>query len=119
MDEQVAGWEVDLLEKGGFRMHDPARSFLLEFGGLAWPIGGQWEHVPSFLFNLIPTVAVFENDRFDEMSDIAEEQLYPVGEVLYGHYFLAIGHRTNLYLVMDDLTAYGSDPWAAFDRLLR
>lgn len=37
-------WESELLQKGGFVLHGAARSFLREFGGLAWPRRDAGEH---------------------------------------------------------------------------
>lgn len=111
-------WEFELLQKGGFVLHGAARSFLREFGGLAWPRRDAGEHLPRFSFNLDPASAVYEDDRFGAASQIAGEALYPVGEAVNGHCFLAAGESGRFYLVMDDVQDCGSDPWEAFGQLL-
>ena len=114
----LAGWESELLEKGGFVMHEPARSFLREFGGLAWPTRDVGEHLSRYSFNLDPASAVYESDRFVQASQAVGEALYPVGEAINGHCFLAAGESGRFYLVMDDVEDCGSNPWEAFGQLL-
>lgn len=116
--EQVAAWDAELTEKGGFVLNDAARAFLLEFGGLAWPTREPGEHLPSFSFNIDPRAAVFEDDRFEEAAADAGESLFPVGEVVNGHAFLAVGPSGQFYLVMDDVQRLGNDPWNVFDQML-
>jgi hypothetical protein len=114
----VNTWERELASKGGFVMNGPARQFLIEFGGLAWPRRGAGEHLPSYSFNFDPCSAIYENDRFEEAEQYVGESLFPVGEVLNGHYFLALGESGTFYLVMDDVQPYASEKWDALERLL-
>ncbi len=99
-------------------MHDAAEEFLRQFGGLAWPTRELGEHLASYSFNLDPLTAVFENDRFDEASAVVGETLYPVGEVVNGHYFLGLGPSGTFYLVMNDVSRYGDNPWEVLGQLL-
>jgi len=114
----VASWEQELASKGGFVMNEPARRFLAEFGGIAWPLRREGEHLSSYSFNFDPRAAIYENDRFEEAEEDVGESLFPVGEVVNGHFFLAVGRSGNFYLVMDDVQPYASDAWEAIEKLL-
>src|SRR5215469_6642269 len=112
-DDRVDGWERQLAAKAHFVMHQAARSFLQEFGGLAQrkPARGA---AKIFTFDIDPTLASWERDRFDTASFEVEDSLYPVGEALNGHEFIAIGTNGELYLVMDMVHHLASDAWEAF-----
>lgn len=116
-DDRVDGWERQLAAQGNFVMHPAARSFLHEFGGLA-----RRKTVPpaarAFTFDIDPTLASWEKDRFDTASFEVEDALYPAGEAINGHEFIAIGTDGHVYLVMDMVHHLASDAWVAFSKLI-
>jgi len=118
VEDRVSRWEQELAAKGGFTMSASARAFLLEFGGLAWPVPKTGERLISYSFNLDPAVAVYEDDRFHDAEAEIGETLFPLGEVLSSHFFLAITPSGKCFLVMDQVLPCGSNPWEAFDQLL-
>lgn len=114
----VATWEAALSSPGGYSLNEPARRFLLEFGGLTWPATRSQHRSSRFTFDLDPMNAVHEEDRFQIAEEDVGDSLFPVGEVLDGYYFLAVGASGTFYLVMDDSEPCGNDAWTAFDRLI-
>jgi hypothetical protein len=117
-DSRVAEWERELGEKGGFTMHDAARDFLQEFGGLSLGKRVSAIGATSLIFDLDPTLAVWENDRFEEAAREVEDHLYPAGEAVNGAEFIAIGEKGDVYLVMDMVHHLAATAWGAFDRLV-
>src|SRR5688572_2833041 len=100
-------------------MSPAAREFLLEFGGLTWPLHKKGERSTSFSFNLDPVLAAYEDDRFRDAESEVGENLFPLGEAMSGHFFLAITPSGRCFLVMDQVLPFGSSAWEAFDQLLR
>ncbi|GLW51943.1 hypothetical protein Stsp02_76030 [Streptomyces sp. NBRC 14336] len=87
----TATWEATLRERGGFRISEAARRFLAEFGGLASTERGPGKTMARMGFTLDPTVAEWDDEIFDALSEAAGVELYPIGEA----------DRRNLYLGMD------------------
>jgi hypothetical protein len=105
----VAEWRVRL-EADGFRMHAAAERFLAEFGGLA-----VWEMGPGVTctreaFEFDPLLAEGEADRFGEWSRSVGEDLFPLGELDHGRFFLGISASGVIYLVADWLGSFGRFP---------
>ncbi|SRR5713226_7935444 len=117
-DDHVEDWGRRLSENGGFAMHSAARSFLQEFGGLSLGEHTSRTGVKSLVFNIDPTVAIWETDRFEEASREVGDKLYPVGEAVNGQEFIAIGERGDVYLVMDMVHHIATTAWGAFERLI-
>src|ERR1700733_5253969 len=116
-DDRVNGWEDELTAKGGFLMHDAARAFLREFGGLALRKKPLRPGYKALVFNIDPTVAIGENDRFDAASIEAGDTLYPVGEAVNGHEFSAVEAKGDIYLVMDMVHHIAATAREGFARL--
>ncbi|WP_353962500.1 MULTISPECIES: SUKH-3 domain-containing protein [unclassified Streptomyces] len=72
-------WESALHERGGFEMHGSARRFLAEFGGLESNERGPGRTMARMGFRLDPTVAEWDDEVFDVLSEGAGVDLYPIG----------------------------------------
>jgi SUKH-3 immunity protein of toxin-antitoxin system len=118
-DHRVADWERELSEKGGLVMHDAARTFLQEFGGLSLGKRTSSSGATRLTFDLDPTLALWEGDRFDDASRKVGDSLYPVGEAMNGQEFIAIGERGDVYLVMDMVHHLATTAWSALESLIR
>ncbi|MER7501441.1 SUKH-3 domain-containing protein [Nonomuraea pusilla] len=119
---RAAGWErersVDVSEwrsrfgERGIDMHDAAAAFLAEFGGLTVEAGGSGAAFPRESFELDPSLAYGEEERFTAWSEIIGHSLFPLGELDRGRFFLAIDEETNVYLVADWIAGFGAMPGA-------
>jgi hypothetical protein len=114
----VASWKATLQVSDGFEMFPNAESFLLEFGGLSIDQHGPGESFAREPFTFDPTLAAYESDRFSDFSARLNTRLYPVGEAIGGHYFLAIGENEHVYLLMNDLQLLGNNADEALENLL-
>jgi len=119
MADLVASWKVTLMASDGFQMFPTAERVLLEFGGLSVTQQEPGEMCSVEPFTLDPTLAVYEGDRFHELSSSANTRLYPLGEASNFHQFLAIGENDFIYLLMNDLNLLGKNIDEALERLLR
>jgi hypothetical protein len=52
------------------------------------------------------------------VSQRLRKSLYPLGEVVNGHAFLAISETGEFFLVMDAVEPITGDAWAVFSQLL-
>src|SRR5689334_7761788 len=83
VQEQVASWKTnDMLAE--FDMFHSAERVLLEFGGLIVNQQGPGETCAREPFEIDPTLAGYEGDRFNELSTEVNTKLYPLGEVANG-----------------------------------
>src|SRR5262245_61623031 len=82
----VASWKASLLLSDGFEMFQSAEKALLEFGGISLDESAPGETCAREPFTLDPTLAAYENDRFNELSSLLHSRLYPLGEALGGYY---------------------------------
>ncbi|MFB4282316.1 MULTISPECIES: SUKH-3 domain-containing protein [unclassified Nonomuraea] len=115
---RAAGWErgrgIDISEwrshfsANGIQLHDSAARFLSEFGGLSVDSssgGGAPEP-----FELDPSLAYGEEDRFIDWSEVIGHSLYPLGELDGGRFFLGIDEVGRIYLVANWIACYGTIP---------
>lgn len=93
-------------------MHEAAESFLREFGGLDVWLSGPGISCARASFELDPSLAQGEGDRFAEWSASIGRHLYPLGELDHGRFFLAIDEFREIYLVETWLASYGRMPEA-------
>ncbi|MGY3202187.1 SUKH-3 domain-containing protein [Streptomyces sp. TE5632] len=103
----ISSWRTQL-EAGGYRMHESAEAFLSEFGGLAFDISGPGISCACEPFELDPTLADGEHDRFTEWGEEVGRSLFPIGEGDQGRYFLAIDETGEIYLVADWVASLGT-----------
>lgn len=111
-------WESVLRERGPFVVHDAARRFLSEFGGLVtygWPADTI---TTSTAVRFDPLTASWQRDRFASASREAGVPLYPVGTADEGASLLGISEGGVLHLVRDHVERLGTVGEQALDRLL-
>lgn len=123
----AAGWRpgrmIDIepwrhrLESSGFQMHAAADLFLTEFGGLVVKIDGPGISCARVPFELDPTLADGEDDRFSEWGQEINDSIFPIGELDGGRYFLGISSSGEMYIVADWLASLGAGV-EALERLI-
>lgn len=115
----LTGWESALVADGFPPLHDVARAFLAEFGGLFVPDKGWGVTRRREQFDLDPTTCLGEADRFADWSDTIGRPIAPVGELAgndHGVCWLGLDAEGELFTVVDGLATFGALP-AALDRL--
>lgn len=100
-------WSAELGGSGGFFMFDHARTVLREFGGLHVQQSGPGQECARGGFDLDPTLAAGESDRFERFVGSARSPLFPLGEAVDGNAFLAIAEDGRVFLLMDELVMIG------------
>ncbi|MFS8103167.1 SUKH-3 domain-containing protein [Lentzea alba] len=86
----VTEWRVEL-EEMGFVMHEAAERVLVEFGGLLLEAEGTGVRHGRCALELDPLLGVGSRKSFDDFAAKAgTRDLYPIGEVDWGHASLAI-----------------------------
>jgi hypothetical protein len=83
------------------------------------PAGGSGEECARESIELIPLLAVGEEDRFRAFATVLGTKLYPLGEAGNGHVFLAISEEGRVYALMDELWLVGDTMEAALENLVR
>jgi hypothetical protein len=96
----VDKWRTDL-ESEGFVMHKAAEDFLSEFGGLFVDVRGPGLEYARVPFELDPMLCSGEQDRFAGWGRKLGKSFFPIGELDYGHFFLAIDAEGVIYLIVD------------------
>jgi hypothetical protein len=107
-----AGWRPDRqigiddwtgrLSAEGWHLHEAARRFLAEFGGLRIPAGGAGRRVVRVSLELEPTLCSGQRYRFEQLCPEAGDTLYPIGEAGGGNASLGIDGAGTLFMLMDD-----------------
>lgn len=111
-------WRRELSDSDGFEMFPQAEAALSEFGGLIVNQSGAGVTCAREPFSLIPTLAIYEGDRFAEFSDSLGMKLYPLGEVSSGNYFLSMGEDGRVFLIMQDIQMLGENIERALESLI-
>ncbi|MFJ2232974.1 SUKH-3 domain-containing protein [Streptomyces sp. NPDC087859] len=62
-------WEWILRERGAFVVHEAARQFLAEFGGVGVPFREPWDSMPWGEFRPEPLLALWDDEIFDDLSE--------------------------------------------------
>jgi len=102
----------------GMNMHAAAEVFLAEFGGLAVGHRGPGISRAREAFELDPMLVWgSEEDRFLDWSETIGRDLFPVGELDHGRYFLGLDEQAELYLVAAWVAGFGRMP-GALDNLV-
>ncbi len=99
-------------------MFHSAERVLLEFGGLIVNQQGPGETCAREPFEIDPTLAGYEGDRFNELSTEVNTKLYPLGEVANGTSFWAIGDNEHVYILMNEILLLGKNIDEALERLI-
>ncbi|MET9902802.1 SUKH-3 domain-containing protein [Streptomyces sp. NPDC006446] len=111
-------WESALHERGGFEMHGSARRFLAEFGGLESTERGPGRTMARMGFRLDPTVAEWDDEVFDVLSEGAGVDLYPIGESDRRNSYLGIASSGAVYIGMDCVTLLAETADRALEKLV-
>ncbi|MBW8800715.1 MAG: SUKH-3 domain-containing protein [Streptomyces sp.] len=110
-------WETTLLEHGGFGIHEAARRFLAEFGGLESHERGPGKTMARMGFSLDPTVAEWDDEIFDVLSEEAGTELYPIGSADRRNSYLGIAPDGAVYIGMDSVTLLAETGDRALEKL--
>jgi hypothetical protein len=102
---EISGYKARL---PGFLWHEAAERFLEEFGGIYVDVQGPGQSVAKEPFEIDPALAVGEEGRFEELSQKFHRQLFPVGELGQGEFFLAVDQDSSLYLVGSSVFRLGA-----------
>lgn len=113
----VTSWKREVM-LSEFHMFPSAERVLLEFGGLNVDQRGVGETCAREPFEVDPTLAAYEGDRFSELSPLVSTKLYPLGEAFSGNYYWAIGEDDQLFVLMDDIQLLGKNIDEAFENLI-
>ncbi|MBD0844813.1 SUKH-3 domain-containing protein [Streptomyces sp. TRM68416] len=111
-------WENTLREHGGFEIHEAARRFLAEFGGLASAERGPGKTMARMGFTLDPAVAEWDDEIFDVLSEEAGTELYPIGEADRRNLYLGIAPNGAVYVGMDSVTLLAETADEALEKLV-
>ncbi|MFI6050717.1 SUKH-3 domain-containing protein [Streptomyces violascens] len=121
-----AGWssdrKVDIKQwkelLSGFTWHAIAERFLQEFGGIRVDVSGPGVNCAREPFEIDPELAVGEEDRFAQLSNLFKRKFFPIGEVGRGEFFLAIDEEGFIYLLSAWALRIGPSD-VALDHLIR
>lgn len=113
-------WGTVLIADGFPPLHDAARKFLAEYGGLSFRLSGPGVTCAREPFNLVPTACLGEADRFAAWSERVNRTIVPIGETAEtcAYAFLGIDERGEILHVVNWLATYGRLP-DALDGLIR
>ena len=112
-------WEETLREHGGFVMHETAREFLAEFGGLEVDQRGPGQNMAKMPFKLDPVAAEYDDEIFDVLSEEAGVDLYPIGEVDRRNNYLGIAPDGSVYIGMDTVALFADNAHMALENLIK
>ncbi len=116
----TADWKRVLRESDeGFKMHEAARRFLTEFGGLDIRQQGPGRTMARSPFRLDPLVARWDFEIFEVLSEEVGTSLYPVGHAFRGNHYLGMAESGALYAGMDSAELLADDADEALDKLIR
>ncbi len=111
-------WESTLHEHGGFEIHEAARRFLTEFGGLAVPSRGPGKTMAKVEFRLDPLTAEWDDEIYDALSEEAGAYLYPIGAADRGNSYLGIAPNGAVYTGMDSVYPLAETGDEALEKLV-
>ncbi|MFC8565518.1 SUKH-3 domain-containing protein [Streptomyces sp. NPDC057245] len=113
-------WERAMREADeGYVMHEAARLFLSEFGGLEVWEKGPGVNAARSPFRIDPLLAKWDFEIIESLSEDAEVQLYPVGDCSQGNFYLTVAEEGTVYLGMDDVELLAGTTDEALDKLVR
>lgn len=98
VDSSVSEWKSQLKATDNLEMFPKAEEVLLEFGGI------KVERKKDFSkqsFEINPSLAVYEGDRFEEYASLLKVKIYPLGEGFSGHCFLGVVEDGRIVWIMD------------------
>jgi hypothetical protein len=113
----VETWERSLREHG-FQIHEAARRFLTEFGGLATDEWTPGPIMPQSPFRFDPRTAETAIETFARLSEKAGTPLYPIGQADSGSSYLGMAPNGAVYIGMDSPTLLADTPDKALEKLI-
>ncbi|MDJ0464430.1 SUKH-3 domain-containing protein [Streptomyces sp. H27-C3] len=114
----TAAWESALHEHDGFEIHEAARRFLAEFGGLAVPARGAGRTMARMEINLDPTLATWDAEIFEVLSEEAGSYLYPIGMIDRRNGYLGMAPDGTVFTGMDSVTFFADNADEALEKLI-
>jgi hypothetical protein len=113
-------WERVLHENDeGYVMHDAARAFLAEFGGLEVQQKGPGRTMARPPFRLDPLVAKYDFEIIDVQSEEMGTYLYPLGDTDRANFYLTMSATGAVYLGMDYPRLLADSGDQALDKLIQ
>lgn len=110
-------WETGMREQEWPPMHDAARRFLTEFGGLVNDRRGPGRTMARTGFRLDPLDARWDEEIFDVLSEEAGTALYPLGSVDRGNQYLGMAADGTVYVGMDTVRLLARTADEALEKL--
>ncbi len=111
----VSDWNHKLKSINKTEMFPEAEVILNEFGGIKVK---EKRDFSKQTFEIDPTLALGEDDRFIEFSNNIETNLYPLGEAIGGYYFLAVAETGQIFWLMQDIFIIGNTFDEALSRMI-
>ncbi|MGW7257024.1 SUKH-3 domain-containing protein [Streptomyces sp. NPDC054834] len=112
-------WEGILSETDEYEIHDAARRFLAEFGGVGVPYPAPHGAMPWMEFRLDPLLAMWDAEIIDDLGEQAGVGLYPIGMVDRRNQYLAMADDGAVYVGMDNVSLLAPTPDEALVKLTR
>jgi hypothetical protein len=114
----VLRWDLEL-QQDNFQIFPEAEKILTQFGGIKIEKHKSRTKSSRFLPMLLdPTMALGENDRFTEFADLLGNKLYPLGEFIEVHYYLAVSEDGRIFSLMSDLLLIGKNFNQALENII-
>ncbi|MEU9456356.1 SUKH-3 domain-containing protein [Streptomyces sp. NPDC048277] len=111
-------WETRLREHGSFEIHEAAWRFLTEFGGLESNDRGPGKTMFRVGFSLDPTVAEWDDEIFDMLSEEVGASLYPIGATDRRNSYLGMAPNGAVYIGMDNARLLAETADRALEKLI-
>lgn len=105
VDFLVSKWKQEIRSSDHIEMFLEAELILAEFGAIKVE---KQKCASSQSFEINPSLAVYEGDRFIEYSNLVGTSLYPLGEAFSGHYFLAVGENGKVFWLAGNIYIIGN-----------
>ncbi len=117
--ERLDIWKHRLLGPDGYcDMFPAAEQALREFGGIRVEQTGPGRECARSPFVFDPMLAEGEADRFADAESHVGGRLFPLGEAIGGHAFLAIAEDGRVFLVADEVAELGKSIYEAVEALV-
>lgn len=114
----TAHWENALCERGGFEIHEGARRFLTEFGGLKTDEWTPGPIMPQSPFRFDPRVAETDSETIARLSEEAGTHLYPIGRADSGNSYLAMAPDGSVHIGKDSVEPLADTAYEAIEKLV-
>ncbi|WP_078594102.1 SUKH-3 domain-containing protein [Streptomyces sp. NRRL S-920] len=110
-------WESELRERG-FPVHEAARRFLAEFGGLRTDEWTPGPVMPQSPYRFDPLSVPMEIEAFARFSDTAGEDLCPIGRADNGDSYLGMAANGAVYVGTDRAELLADNGYDAVEKLV-